>query len=444
MIPAEWLQYAPKPRALNQANKEQWNVFLSYRSVNRTWVLSLYDILVELGYKVFIDQCELSPGESLIFRLGEALKRSQAGVLIWSHQASESKWVFKEYERLETMSSENPDFHFVPIKLDKTDLPEFADSKIFIDFSSYPDGPNGGELIRLVHGIVGKPMDPSTVRFANEQNASALDAAREIEAAVRNGYPEDIIQLAETDSLPWRTTPSLGCKAAESLIKLKKYSEAVCILEKLEERFPKAVRPKQLHALALARTSAGTGEKEYLKQAQRILGKLYEQGERDPETLGIYARTWMDRFNLSNNNSDLEQSRNYYAEAFAKAPDDYYTGINAAAKSVLLGTTEDLEKANEFAQQVQEITGIEAVYGDYWKTATIAELFLIQKKYEEAGKMYKQAISMAVSEIASHESTFTQAAKLMQKLHPTNEEKLLVIAPFKHLADYAKVQNETL
>ena len=50
----EWLNYAPKPRALS--GTEQWNVFLSYRSINRTWVINLYDVLRELGHKVFLDQ----------------------------------------------------------------------------------------------------------------------------------------------------------------------------------------------------------------------------------------------------------------------------------------------------------------------------------------------------------------------------------------------------
>jgi hypothetical protein len=94
MIPEEWLRHAPKPRELE--NGEKWHVFLSYRSVNRTWVLNLYDILVELGFKVFMDQCVLEPGDELSYRLQEALKTSQAGVLMWSNAAEDSKWVRKE------------------------------------------------------------------------------------------------------------------------------------------------------------------------------------------------------------------------------------------------------------------------------------------------------------------------------------------------------------
>ena len=49
-----WLDLAPKPGPLPAG--KQWHVFLSYRSVNRPWVLALYDILNVLGYKIFLDQ----------------------------------------------------------------------------------------------------------------------------------------------------------------------------------------------------------------------------------------------------------------------------------------------------------------------------------------------------------------------------------------------------
>ena len=35
-------------------------------------------------------------------------------------------------------------------------------------------------------------------------------------------------------------------------------------------------------------------------KAQRVLGKLHATGEIDPQTLGILARTWMDRYNQTN------------------------------------------------------------------------------------------------------------------------------------------------
>jgi len=64
MIHPDLMKFAPKPVPL--VNGNMWNVFLSYRSVNRAWVLNLYDILTELGHKVFLDQYVMKPLDILI------------------------------------------------------------------------------------------------------------------------------------------------------------------------------------------------------------------------------------------------------------------------------------------------------------------------------------------------------------------------------------------
>ena len=426
-IPLEWLQYAPKPKPLTDGN--EWNVFLSYRSINRPWVLSLYDVLTELGHKVFLDQYVLKAGDILITTLEDALEKSQTGVLVWSNSTKDSDWVRKEYNTLETMATGNKNFQFIPVKIENAKMPTFAANRIFIDFSNYPDGPNGGDLLRLLHAIAGKPLSDEAVHFANEQDEASKDDTAKVNAAIKNNNPERLIQLFGQGGLTWKTTASLGCKSAEGLIKLKRYDEAINMLEKLESQFKKALRPQQLKALALARR----GKEGDPEQAQEILGELHEKNHLDPETMGIYGRTWMDRYAKSNEVSDLEQSRDLYAEAFEKAPDDYYTGINAAAKSVFIGTDNDLQKAAGYAARVQQITGSEAIPGDYWKTATIAEVFLIQKKYKEAGEMYEKAVAIARSEKGSHESSYTQAKRLMDKLKPPVEEREMVEISFKHL-----------
>lgn len=426
MIPAEWLQYAPKPKPVNPG---EWNVFLSYRSVNRPWVLHLYDVLTELGYKVFLDQYVLKPGDELITVLEDALEKSKAGVLIWSNATKDSEWVRKEYNTLERMSTGNENFRFVPVIIEPSKLPPFAANKIFVDFSEYPDGPNGGDLLRLLHAIAGMPLSAEAVRFANDQDELSREQVVKVNTAIKNGNADKLVQLAQQDILPWKTSSALGCRAANGLIKLKKYDEAIALLDNLEKQFKKAVRPKQLKALALARRGRD-GDLEY---AMEILGELHENNHLDPETMGIYARTWMDRYEKSKDISDLLQSRDLYAEGFEKAPDDYYTGINAAAKSVFIGTDADLKKAAGYAARVQQITGLEAVPGDYWRTATIGEVLLIQKNYKEAGEMYEKAVAMARTEKGSHESTWLQAKRLMDKLKPTDEERAFIREAFSHL-----------
>lgn len=428
-LPNQWVKLAPPPRPLKAPDK--WHVFLSYRSVNRAWVLNLYDVLRQQGFNVFIDQCELIPGDELLLRLQSALGVSQSGVLVWSAATGDSTWVSREYQVLDRLATTKPGFQFVPIRLDSSEVPLMIGNRIFLDFSSYPDGPNGGDLLRLLHALVDKPLSAEAAHFALEQDEAAQEASAKIGAAIRNGNSDRLTQLFDEGGLVWQTSSALGCKAAEGLTKLGRNDEAIALLDKIRQRFPKAIRPRQLYALALARRGHGDD----LTNAQDLLGELYERGERDPETLGIYARTWMDRYAKSNNESDLKQSRKYYAEAFDRAADDYYTGINAAAKSVFLGTPEDLEKGAVYAAKVQKIVGTEARPDDYWMTATVAEVFLIQKNYAEAGRLYDAAVGMAGQEIASHKSTWTQACRLMAKLQPTAEERALVRKPFAHLPD---------
>jgi len=224
-----------------------------------------------------------------------------------------------------------------------------------------------------------------------------------------------------------------GCKAAQSLIDLGRHGDAIGVLETLEAQFPDAIRPKQLRALALARR----GQPGDLAAAQAILGTLYANGERDPETLGIYGRTWMDRYAASGARHDLERSRDLYAEAFSRVPGDHYTGINAAAKSVLLGGEDDLRRAAAYADQVQALLGTEPKPEDYWATATIGEVFLIRRKYSEAARLYRAAVGMARAAEGAHRSTWTQACRLMTQLKPTDDERAMIRAAFSHLPDCA-------
>ena len=421
-----WSRLAPRAEAL--APGQKWHVFLSYRSVNRAWVINLYDVLRAHGHQVFLDQCAIAAGDELTEQLETALVESQAGVLVWSSATADSRWVRREYAVMERRA-ERGRFQFVPARLDSAPLPVFAESRVFVDFSQYPDGPNGGELLRLLHAVVGTPLSPDAARFAVDQDEEARRAAARIKAAVRLGDAEELRRLFATGGLAWETSAALGCAVAEGLTKLKEDEAALEVLSVVGERFPRAIRPKQLRALALARRGAN-GD---LEQAQRILSELYELGEKDPETVGILARTWMDRYQRSGEARYLRHSRDLYAEAFANAADDYYTGINAAAKSIFLGTPQDVVRARDLAAKVQQLVGTETVPRDYWKTATVGEVELILGNYAAAAKRYEDAVAMAPNERGSHESTWRQASRLMEALRPDEANRALIAGAFAHL-----------
>jgi tetratricopeptide (TPR) repeat protein len=172
------------------------------------------------------------------------------------------------------------------------------------------------------------------------------------------------------------------------------------------------------------RASHRRSAEQLLKDAQLMLAELTRREHRDPETLGIYARTWMDLYDLTHQRINLEKSRDLYAQAFKLTDTDYYTGINAAAKSVLL---DELPEAAGYAKSVEALVGKEPIPGDYWKSATVAEVQLIQGNFDRAAVLYRKAIVDSPNATGSHESTRIQAERLLRHLKPpaATAEKIL-------------------
>jgi tetratricopeptide (TPR) repeat protein len=343
--------------------------------------------------------------------------------MMWSSKFEDSEWCKKEFNTLETKENSRSGFRYVIAKLDNSALPGFASGKIYVDFAEHRAGPSGTGLLRLLYGLTGDPLPPAAVQLAAQVDEETTDALNTIRSARAVASTATLMELAARQSLAWLSSPMLGCEVADALIALGEYDEALTVLEQLQRQFPKALRPQQLVGLALARS--GQWEK-----AQILLGKLYAAGEIDPETLGIYARTWMDRYKATKQRLFLLKSRDLYRQAFEAAPSDYYTGINAASKSLLLG---ERDTAKQLASRVEKIVGSTAVPNDYWKTATVAEVQLLQGLYPRAAALYEAAVSCAPLEISNHESTYGQACLLLDCLEAQASDRESIHKVFSHL-----------
>jgi hypothetical protein len=417
----KWLELAPPPPPLKAGQK--WHVFLSYRSVHRPWVIQLHDILRHLKYEVFLDQYALSASDNLVLKLGEGLGKSAAGVLIWSRATADSQWCQEEYAAMVGREKRDKDFHFVVAKLDAGDLPELAGQKVYQDFSEFREGPCGSDLLRLAYGLQNRPLSPDAVQFTVGVDQDFRDSLQNIRAAREVGDTDELVRLAQSRTPAWASSALLPCQAAEGLIGLKRYADALAILDPVEAAFPRSIRPKQLKGLALRRTGDWKG-------AQTVLARLTAAGEMDPETMGIYAATWMDRYAAEGNELHLRKARDLYAQAFLNAPRDYYVGVNAAAKSVLLG---DLAAGKTYAEQVEAIVGDQPRPGDYWMTATVAEVQLLKGDYPRAAAVYEAAVLTEPESLGSHETSWKQAQFLMDKLGTPPDDRARVGQAFKHL-----------
>ena len=412
----EWLSNCPSPRPRPEDLK--WDVFISYRSVNRPWVLALYDTLVQAGFEAFLDQFVLVPGASLDESLQENLEASGAGILVWSED-SDSKWVQREHRAMRVLADRRQEtalpFESVVAKLDDKELPLLLADSLWVDFAPYPEGPRGGELLRLMHGIVGLPLSAGAVRAIEALNEETKEIVSELQAAVNEGFPEDIVEAARKGGEAWSATSMLASQAAEGLSALGEYESVLEVVELYRKDFSRSIRLQHMEALAYRRM-------ERYRDALKVLGKLHAAGHRDPETLGLYGASLASRYKESGERAHLQRSQKMYADAFAADPSDFYTGINAASKAALLGL--GAEVFQPIAQQVAELPAIkDPDKTDYWALATVGEAKLLSLDVDAAFEAYSEAVSRHSEQKGSIDSTRDQLDQLLAVLDIPADDK---------------------
>ena len=406
-----WLEHCLKPRA--RPSGVDWDVFISYRSADRVWALALYDMLRQFGYDIFLDQYVLQAGEGVLSQLSSNLRRSASGVIVWSERSEDSVWVEREVSAMVELKdararSSNP-FYFVAAKLDAQPLPTLLGGSLYIDFSAYPDGPTGSEIVRLTSGLQGASLNPPAVQRMAIFDEEVREEPAKLRALVAAGQFDEIRARALSDTPAYTSAATLIALAAQLLISGARVDDAMAVLDRGRARFPRSVRLRQLQGLALRR--AGRNQ-----EALVVLEELRAKGHNDPETLGILAAAVAASWKQSQNRDQLERARDLYDQAFQRSPSDTYSGINAASKSALFG---DMDRAAELANRVlatltsqREARGGEPS-SDYWERATEPEALFLQGRFAESLKLYHAARIAHQEEKGSIRSTWAQLELLL-------------------------------
>ena len=429
-----WIEHCAPPRPRRQGL--DWDVFISYRSLDRIWAVTLYDMLQQCGYSVFLDQFVLAAGRGLASQIGKQLQRSGSGVLIWSQRSSDSTWVESEMDAMVSRKNNSAGtdfpFYFVLASLDQQMPPGLEGGQLYIDFSEYPDGPLGTDLVKLTFGLQGLPPNRPAVDRLLAFERSIKNEPAELRAMAQAQLYDRIEARVNSQEPAYTTSATLPGVAVELLIRGKRYAVALAAVKQSLERFPSSVRLRQLYGLALRRSGQG-------EDAAYELNLLLERGHRDVETLGILAAVWADLWeqrlgaNDSGARDALERSRDLYLEGFDKVPTDTYTGINAAAKTALLG---NIDQARILADRVLtrlrelQIERTGAPSSDYWERATEAEALLIKGEWGRALELYHKARVAHQHEAGSISSTATQVRRLLAVLDVPSEGKAQLAAEF--------------
>ena len=96
----------------------QYDVFLSHSAKDKAVVRPLAERLHSDGLKVWFDEWEIKPGDSIPAKIEEGLERSRVLMLCMSANAFGSDWAQLESGTFRFRDPLNKDRRFIPLRLD--------------------------------------------------------------------------------------------------------------------------------------------------------------------------------------------------------------------------------------------------------------------------------------------------------------------------------------
>ena len=266
-----------------------------------------------------------------------------------------------------------------------------------------------------LHAPSGNQPQPVVLTSITPQQSSSLD----LQSLPANG-PQAHAALQKLwhdhDADSWATSPENYRAVAKRILQVGEPLFAYDVAAEGVGKFPKHVELRQLLALSLARSGAAG-------LANDLLTRLYHEGSRDEETVGLLARTHKDLAAEATSDdvarAHLQQARKLYSEAY-QTSGGYWSGVNAATMSLLLGDQQQATTlASKVAEQCREKlreTPAASRQERYWILSTLGETALLQCRFSEAEDWYSQALELARGDWGSLNSTRHNARLLARCL----------------------------
>lgn len=135
-------------------------IFLSHSNLDRDIAYQIYLELKQNGVYCWIDKAEIKPGESLIYKIQDAINRMDYLGAILTPNSVTSKWVMEELNMALMKQINIGRVYVIPLLIKDCNMPGFLLDKKYIDFRS--DFDKG--MIELINYLKGFITEVSTPR----------------------------------------------------------------------------------------------------------------------------------------------------------------------------------------------------------------------------------------------------------------------------------------
>lgn len=109
------------------------SVFLSHAHENRSIARDVYHTLVNAGIRCWLDEAEISPGESIMGKVEDAIDEMDILAVVLSRASVNSSWVRAELRMAMTEELKEAHVRVVGLVVDDCRIPGFLRDKLYID-----------------------------------------------------------------------------------------------------------------------------------------------------------------------------------------------------------------------------------------------------------------------------------------------------------------------
>lgn len=117
------------------SNSSKPNAYLSYSHCDFDSASQLKERLERVGIQIWMDSTEIKGGQQFVSAIMDGLKNANFVIVWWTERSSSSNWVEVEIDRAIIDEVEAGETRLIICRGDRTDLPNVARHKHFIDFS---------------------------------------------------------------------------------------------------------------------------------------------------------------------------------------------------------------------------------------------------------------------------------------------------------------------
>ncbi len=144
---------------------ENQTVFISHNKVDKKIARDIALFLVAEDINVWVDEWEISAGDSIVDEIQSGLKKCTHFLILWSKNADTSKWVRSELKTVIMKAIESGRPKIIPVKLDSTPLPELIIDRKYVSYNSG----NEEDRKEIVHAVTGNSPSMNFVKAVVEK-----------------------------------------------------------------------------------------------------------------------------------------------------------------------------------------------------------------------------------------------------------------------------------